>query len=200
MCCLSLLLSTRYNEVREVGCRGWGAARCRRGGGGCDTAAALPGHHWMECMHAVGSWRGDHAVELQCACAGQRDRGRPASASAQHRSRAAPAHCIHQLPIPLASCRRRDRSDAVSCCACAPCAHVPCRRPRHSRLTVTPCLFAHRPAPLPPCTAPSPAWRQVISPDQMFKGFRSAIDALEDLRLDVPDVVDLLALFICRWV
>jgi len=37
-------------------------------------------------------------------------------------------------------------------------------------------------------------------PEQVRKGFMAAIDALDDLKLDVPDVVDQLSLFICRWV
>jgi hypothetical protein len=41
---------------------------------------------------------------------------------------------------------------------------------------------------------------QVLAPSQVRKGFMAAIEAMEDLRLDVPDVVDQLALFICRWV
>jgi hypothetical protein len=49
---------------------------------------------------------------------------------------------------------------------------------------------------LPRCL---PACLQVIAPDQVRKGFLAAIEALEDLHLDVPGVVDLLALFICRW-
>lgn len=46
----------------------------------------------------------------------------------------------------------------------------------------------------PLCVSP-----QVIAPDQVRKGFMAAIEAMDDLRLDVPDVVDQLALFICRW-
>ena len=41
---------------------------------------------------------------------------------------------------------------------------------------------------------------QVIFPDQMRKGFTSVVDSLDDLRLDVPDAVELAALFICRLV
>ena len=33
----------------------------------------------------------------------------------------------------------------------------------------------------------------------MRQGFTAAIEAMDDLKLDVPDVVDQLALFICRW-
>lgn len=39
---------------------------------------------------------------------------------------------------------------------------------------------------------------QVIFPDQMRKGFTSLVESLDDLLLDVPDAVELLALFICR--
>lgn len=52
----------------------------------------------------------------------------------------------------------------------------------------------------PPCALrPVRAPPQVIAPDQVRKGFMAAIEAMDDLRLDVPDVVDQLALFICRW-
>lgn len=39
---------------------------------------------------------------------------------------------------------------------------------------------------------------QVIAPEQVRKGFTAAIDGLDDFKLDVPDVVDQLATFICR--
>ncbi|KAL4436793.1 hypothetical protein ABPG75_003932 [Micractinium tetrahymenae] len=46
----------------------------------------------------------------------------------------------------------------------------------------------------------STLYNEVIAPDQVRKGFMAAIEAMDDLRLDVPDVVDQLALFICRAV
>lgn len=44
-----------------------------------------------------------------------------------------------------------------------------------------------------------PSFPQVIAPVQVRKGFMAAIESIEDLKLDVPDVVDQLSLFICRW-
>ena len=52
----------------------------------------------------------------------------------------------------------------------------------------------------PPAPSLSLPPRQVIEPSQVRKGFAAAIDALDDLKLDVPDVVDQLGLFICRRV
>ena len=46
-----------------------------------------------------------------------------------------------------------------------------------------------------PCSAVA---SQVIAPEQVRKGFTAAIDGLDDFKLDVPDVVDQLATFICR--
>ena len=54
--------------------------------------------------------------------------------------------------------------------------------------------------PPPPPTPPPLCLAQVISPDQMRKGFLAVVEGLEDLRLDVPDALDLLSLFICRAV
>ena len=34
----------------------------------------------------------------------------------------------------------------------------------------------------------------------MRRGFLSVVESLDDLKLDVPDAVELVALFICRWV
>ena len=41
---------------------------------------------------------------------------------------------------------------------------------------------------------------QVISPEQMQKGFARLVDALPDVLLDVPDALELLSLFIARAV
>ncbi|KAL4858246.1 Programmed cell death protein 4 [Chlorella vulgaris] len=46
----------------------------------------------------------------------------------------------------------------------------------------------------------SSLYNEVIVPSQVRKGFMAAIESLEDLKLDVPDVVEQLALFICRAV
>ncbi|PSC74724.1 Programmed cell death 4 [Micractinium conductrix] len=46
----------------------------------------------------------------------------------------------------------------------------------------------------------STLYNEVIAPVQVRKGFMAAIESIEDLKLDVPDVVDQLSLFICRAV
>ncbi|GBF95677.1 hypothetical protein Rsub_08659 [Raphidocelis subcapitata] len=46
----------------------------------------------------------------------------------------------------------------------------------------------------------SSLYAEVISPDQMQKGFWRLAEALDDTLLDVPDAVDLLALFVARAV
>lgn len=43
-------------------------------------------------------------------------------------------------------------------------------------------------------------YNEVIAADQMRKGFLATVEALEDLRLDVPDAPDQLSLFVCRAV
>ncbi len=50
--------------------------------------------------------------------------------------------------------------------------------------------FMH--VPLVHCAA------QAIEPSQVAKGFTRLMDSLDDLVLDVPDAVELLALFIAR--
>ena len=46
----------------------------------------------------------------------------------------------------------------------------------------------------------SALYNDSISPEEMRRGFADVIDALDDLILDVPDAVDLVAIFICRAV
>ncbi|PRW57868.1 programmed cell death 4-like isoform B [Chlorella sorokiniana] len=46
----------------------------------------------------------------------------------------------------------------------------------------------------------STLYNEVIAPEQVRKGFTAAIEGLDDFKLDVPDVVDQLATFICRAV
>jgi hypothetical protein len=43
-------------------------------------------------------------------------------------------------------------------------------------------------------------WRQVLSGEQVQKGFARLVESLDDLLLDVPDAVELLSLFIARGV
>lgn len=50
------------------------------------------------------------------------------------------------------------------------------------------------------CFPPSLPHQQVISAEQMHKGFARLVDALEDTLLDVPDATELLSLFIARAV
>ncbi|GAB4818113.1 hypothetical protein N2152v2_005159 [Parachlorella kessleri] len=46
----------------------------------------------------------------------------------------------------------------------------------------------------------SALYNEVIFPDQMRRGFLSVVESLDDLKLDVPDAVELVSLFICRAV
>ena len=41
---------------------------------------------------------------------------------------------------------------------------------------------------------------QVISPEQMQKGFLSLVQAVDDLQIDVPDAPNLIATFVARAV
>lgn len=41
---------------------------------------------------------------------------------------------------------------------------------------------------------------QVIAPEQMTKGYINLIESVDDLKLDVPDAVDLVSLFVARAV
>lgn len=41
---------------------------------------------------------------------------------------------------------------------------------------------------------------QVISPEQMQKGFQNLVQAADDLQIDVPDAADLIATFVARAV
>jgi len=44
----------------------------------------------------------------------------------------------------------------------------------------------------------SSLYNEVVYPDQMRKGFLSVVEAVDDLKLDVPEAVDLVSLFVAR--
>ncbi len=46
----------------------------------------------------------------------------------------------------------------------------------------------------------SALYADVIEPDQLAKGFRNLLESVDDLSLDIPDAVDILAVFLARAV
>jgi hypothetical protein len=67
--------------------------------------------------------------------------------------------------------------------------------PSTTHISCTPAPLA-RPQPPPPPHTPT----QVLPSDQIQKGMGALVESLDDLRLDVPDAVELLSLFIARGV